>query len=43
MEVIGSSLQAEEKAGFCLFLAMMRKGLHIKKFVVLRDGQKGMD
>ena len=29
--------------GFCLFLAMMRKGLHIKKFAVLRDEQKGMN
>ena len=32
-----------EKAGSCLVLPMVRKGLHIKKFVVLRDEQKGMN
>jgi len=37
MEVIGSSLEAEETQVFACFWAMMRKVLHIKKFVVQRD------
>jgi hypothetical protein len=36
-------LSKRRKGRFLPVLAMMREGLHIKKLVVLRDEQKGMN
>jgi hypothetical protein len=43
MKVRGVFSRSGEKARFCPVLAMVRNGLHIKKFVVLRDDQKRMN